>query len=279
MKHKIIYYIANKVFVHFRMNTKKYRTYHWFDVSGNNVPAFIRFFFRKSFKTLDKEIAIQKETLLYDAKSFYNGLVYKDETWNYIKAILPILAVTSLKLPVLVHNNECENKKVSFDNNKIKIQSKRLPLGDWVFLQFDKFIDNPYVLEFRTVVKSVFTEFQIAFNYSHLGKRYRFTVVNNECLSFDVVDFGYFFTSISKVPFSFVLGREYSIAIIAKENCYSFVVDGATIMTIKDNFAFNTKGGITLIFYHQTQGITAKKGVTSSNIDLELNSVEIYSIK
>ena len=261
------------------MNTKKYRTYHWFDISGDNVPAFIRLFFRRSFKTLDKEIAIQKETLLYDVRSFYNELVYKDETWNYIISILPILAVTSLKLPVLVHNNECENKKVSLDNNKIKIQSNGLPLGDWVFLQFEKVIDSSYILEFSTIVKSIFTEFQIAFNYSHLGKRYRFTVFDNEYLSFDVVDFGYFFTSISKVPFSFVLGREYTIAIIAKENCYSFVVDGVTIMTIKDNFALNTKGGITLIFYHQTRGITAKTGATSSDINLELNNVEIYSIK
>ena len=108
--------------------------------------------------------------------------------------------------------------------------------NDWIYLKFKETINVPYLIEFDAKISSITTEFQFAFNYQTIGRRYRYNLANNRLLSFEVVYGGFFHSEIISVPFSLNLNRFYNFKILVTNNIFSFLVDDIAILSVNQKF-------------------------------------------
>ncbi|MFA5329756.1 MAG: hypothetical protein WC384_18315 [Prolixibacteraceae bacterium] len=213
--------------------------------------------------------------LLYSTNDILNNLRYKDETWNQIKYIGDYMWNDLFKWKCLKQTNKehfidnnCENTKVIVDNEHIQCKSCGKK-NDWIYLNFTKTINVPYLIEFDAKILSKTTEFQFAFNYHSIGKRYRYNLVNNRILSFEVVYGGFFHSEIISVPFSLNLNRFYNFKILVTDNIFSFFVDDIVILSVNQKFPIIERGQLVFILWDSN----------TSNINAIYKNIQIYKIQ
>lgn len=200
--------------------------------------------------------------------SFNDEFTYKDETWNYIKELHHLFLRKAIGLAKSIENNSCTNSKVFvIGDNKLQFVSRGIS-DDWIYCIYNKSISNKSVLEFDCVINSIFTEFQIAFNHESIFERYRFRVVDNKELVFEVISGGFFFNDIYSVEFSFELQRQYNIKVVLNENQYSFVVDGEVVLCVEENRVIDGELGFALILWDNNK---------ESNIDVCFKNMKLLS--
>jgi len=174
-------------------------------------------------------------------------------------------------------NNINDKLKFIDDNSLIVDPNGRFfdanaPRTDWVQLYTDRNLPEKYHISFSAVVKTEFTEFQIAFRYRSITDRLRFMVVDNNRAVFEVVRHGIFFGTIHSTPFSFDLEKEYKIDIFINGNKYYFSVNGSVLLSVIDRSLraslFRPKGGTALILWNN-------KADSDSNIKAQISNFNI----
>jgi hypothetical protein len=215
-------------------------------------------------------VVYKKDYILYDHAFLLNNLIYKDQTWNYVKQLDELFRKKRGWKKVIVSDNSCINNKITFlDDNTIYIKSYGIN-NDWIYWYINKNLPNRYLLNFKSQISTQFTEFQIAFKHKDISERYRFRVVNNLILTFEVVNHGYFFSNLISMPFSFELGKLYDIKLLIYDNQYSFLVNDEIIMSINDNINSCNGTGLSLIFWDNCE---------QSKIEIILKQLKLYTLQ
>jgi hypothetical protein len=256
-----------------RFIVKKRPTHwHYFDITNKKTPFIFKWFLNRNYIRICDDIKIIKDSQIVDTSTFKDKFVYKDEKWNYISNFIPNYLLVSLRLPVFMENNFCENKKLFIKDNSVILQDYKRENNDWIYWYYQGELPQKYVLEFDTTIYDIFDEWQIAFRHNSISKRYRFVVHRNEYLSFGICDFGYIFYKMGGiVPFRFEIGKKYAIQIVVNDNIYSIIVNNKIIMTIKDQITMSKGGGVAFIFYQQLNN--------NGKINVAIDNIQIHTIK
>jgi hypothetical protein len=218
-----------------------------------------------------EKISFRRSNEILNSKKMINDLIYKDENWNYIKNIHRMFMYRSIGTNLKFIDNICTNYKIEkLSKNKIALKSKGLR-DDWIYYYLPSSIEGNYVFEFNSLIKTEFTEFQIAFRHKSIAERYRFRVIDNQKLVFETIHGGFFLNEIQSVPFSFELKENYNIKLLVKNCFYSFIVNDIVIMTIQDTAKLLGDGGIALIFWDDSLE-------SKSNMDLIIENPHVYTI-
>jgi hypothetical protein len=246
--------------------------WHYFDITNKKTSFIFRWFLNRNYIRIYDNIIIDKDSQIVDTSTFKDKFVYKDEKWNYISNFIPNYLLVSLRLPVFMENNFCENKKIFIKDNSFILQDYKRENNDWIYWYYQDELPQKYVLEFDTTIYDIFDEWQIAFRHNSISKRYRFVVHRNEYLSFGISDFGYIFFKMGGiVPFRFEIGKKYAIQIVVTDNIYSIIVNNEIIMTIKDEIVMSKGGGVAFIFYQQLNN--------NGKINVAIENIQIHTIK
>ena len=224
--------------------------------------------YKKYIKAIPAISLYSAGRIILEHSSFLENMIYKDETWNYVKQLHKMLRNKSYGRKMHVSDNDCANNKIKLVNNEIHIKSFGIP-EDWVYWYLNQELPDNYILNFKTIVNNTFTEFQIAFKHKSILERYRFRVVDNSYLSFEVVNHGYFFHSLATAPFKFEFNRKYDIKLVVKGNQYAFIVDDTTILAVEDNINSCRSNGIALIFWDESG---------NSKIDLTITNLKVMEL-
>lgn len=72
-------------------------------------------------------------------------------------------------------DNICPENKIQRKGETIVCESHN-QINDWIFLRIPIQGQTTYSFEFKAIIHSVNTEFQLAFNYQSISKRYRFNL-------------------------------------------------------------------------------------------------------
>jgi hypothetical protein len=222
-----------------------------------------KYLYGKGIPTFEIKNKIEKDLRLF---------IFKDETWNYVKNIHKIFKYKSLGIKLKCEDNVCENNKLLFINNNSFLVNSIGGVGahdDWVYLYSKESFPENYFLEFITTIYSGFTEFQIAFCHKDITERYRFRVVDNSYLSFEIVKNGFFFNDFRSVPFSFQVGKSYKIKIVIYKHIYCFFCEDKLLLRIDNNAKNILTGGVAFIFWDNKE---------RSNIKLKLENISFYNI-
>jgi hypothetical protein len=229
---------------------------------------------KDSFKLNKEGCNYTKKESIVSSSEVNELFIYKDESWNSIKYIYKLMWNDLFKMKFLQYtsddlneDNLCVNKKVSFCGNEIICRSKNID-NDWFFLLINKELKDNYLVEFEAVSSYENTEFQFAFNYSSIGMRYRFNLVDNKELSFEVVYNGFFYNKIFSIPLSLEVNISYNFKIAVKGNSYSFILNDKTVLSVLDEKRILKKGKPVLILWDSK----------SSNIEVTYKDINIYNI-
>ncbi|MBU2975493.1 MULTISPECIES: hypothetical protein [Zobellia] len=210
---------------------------------------------RENFSCSKKTTASTPTKILYDVQDTGGFFNYKDETWNYIKNIgffmwndLFSPDFMKRKNPKYFIDNKCANDKVQYYKNEIKCFSENRK-NDWIYLKFNRSLKKPYVLSFQAKLETENSEFQIAFNYKDIGKRYRFNLKDNNLLSFEVVSNGCFVNDICSAKISLELGRYYDFQIHVNHGSFQYFVDGTEILSVQEKNSLLNGDGLVFILW------------------------------
>jgi hypothetical protein len=244
-------------------------------------PILYKFYYKsrqhKKFDSIDSEckLMVGKTSILYDQNQICEHFEYKDESWNGIKYIGDILWNDTFRyLPIFKRDKlidlekECINRKVNFNDGEIHCKSSGIK-NDWIFLKNKLPINSPYAIEFEAKILYENSEFQFAFFYQNLGRRYRFNLKDNRWLSFEIIEDGFFHNDIFKVPLSLPIDEWVHFKIIVDKDKYLYSVDNIDILCVKqlrDYPKFNTTFALVLWDSHY------------SNIDTKYKNLKLYKI-
>jgi hypothetical protein len=212
--------------------------------------------YRRIFRFLQKTIVLESKSLPIETPNewslTYSELktlfVCKDESWNHVKQLKVILNRRRYFLNTAVIDNDCSISKVIFGEHCLFVEAPRKQ-DNWVYCILKYDFGNQYLLNFNVTLQTCFHEFQLAFMHRSLFERYRFRVVDNISLDFEIVGKGYFFHKILSVPFSFEIGKCHNIKLIIAEAKYQFIVDNQVVLTVSDAARWYNSGELALIFY------------------------------
>lgn len=229
---------------------------------------------RKNFYPCLMEVKYENKELLFSSDKILSEIIYKDNHWNHIKYIgihmwndLYKKAWLQQKNNNYLIDNECISKKITIEQNKIKCRNTG-EKNDWIFLHFNKALNTPYCVEFEAKIEYETSEFQFAFNYQTIGKRYRFNLIKNKHLCFEVLNNGFFHTHIIDVPFSLELNKYYHFEIIISDNTFSYIVDKKTILCVQQKTRIVENGSIAFILWNSEKG----------EIDTTYRNINIYKL-
>lgn len=204
-------------------------------------------------------------------------LTYKDENWNYVVNLESLLKSRYYGRKPTLKDNPCDPKKLTIiDEMSVTIDAPAKP-NNWIYWYLEQDLGTSYILEFDTTIRSHFTEFQIAFKHLGIADRYRFRVVDNKSLVFEVITKGFFFHGIQSTPFSFELNRPYKIRVEVINSSYAFVVDNEIVLAVRDKSKLLKEGGIAFIFWDQFGREEIKLAL--NNITLRHNSTLLHDLK
>lgn len=183
-----------------------------------------------------------------------DNFAFRDEGWADIKSIAKLLycsrrfAISEMDAPVTACNY-CA--PLCVQENKISVERCEKIKMRWVFFKYREAVPANYAVEYVLTMFSEFTEVQFAFNYSSLVKRFRFMLIDNRRLTFDIVDKGAFLASLRTVPLRLRLGRQYRIRIEICGSEFCFFVDGICHMRIDCSAIVRHTSGTTfaLVYY------------------------------
>ncbi|WBL22053.1 hypothetical protein [Zunongwangia sp. HRR-M8] len=200
----------------------------------------------KSFEYYDLKKAI-------NIKSVENFFEFKDNSWNQIKYIENLMLNDLIPFKVKDANykndNVCDNSKVEFLSDGIIKCFHEGVSNDWILLKYQNELQTPYIFEFDAKINTINSEFQVAFNFENLGKRYRFNFRHNEKLSFEVVYKGFFHNHIYSKPLSVELGIYNHFKIVVGIDYYQYVVNDIIILSVKETEKLFHASGLALILW------------------------------
>lgn len=181
-------------------------------------------------------------------------IIYKDNRWNYIRCIGQLMWNDMFKFRPFQYrcnsiDNICEDLYIKRENSSIKCEIPSKNKNEWIFLRIPNRTTN-YELSFDAVVKTINTEFQIAFNYENIGRRYRFNLVNNQRINFDIIENGIFYNSLISTPFTLKLDELYHFKLKVNENKYQYIINGNIVMSVQIKAKNLLKGDIILILWN-----------------------------
>lgn len=181
-------------------------------------------------------------------------MIYKDNRWNNIKYIGQLMWNDMFKFPpfqyrIPIIDNVCEDLYIKREENCIKCEVSPKNKNEWIFLQIPNRLST-YELSFDAIVKTVNTEFQIAFNFENIGRRYRFNLVNNERLHFDIIENGIFYNELVNIPFSLNLNESYHFKLKVNENKFQYLINSNAVMSVQIKTEKLLKGDIVLILWN-----------------------------
>lgn len=181
-------------------------------------------------------------------------IIYKDNRWNYIKNIGQLMWNDMFKFsPFQFHmsiiNNECEDLYIKREEKCIKCEVPFPKKNEWIFLQIPNKLPT-YELSFDAIIKTINTEFQIAFNFENIGRRYRFNLVNNQRLHFDIIENGIFHNELISLPFSLNLNVIYHFKLKVHENRFQYLINDNVVVSIQIKAKKLLKGDIVLILWN-----------------------------
>jgi hypothetical protein len=226
-------------------------------------------YFKHKYSEKKSKSKFKLSTNIHSHLYLIENFIYKDENWDYIKNIHKLFWYKSIGLNKPVFDNDCINTKISVQNDKSLLIKSSGILDDWIYYYLNEKICGNYAFELNVVLHSVFTEFQIAFHHQSIFERYRFRVVDNEVLVFEVIHGGYFFTNLFSVPFYFELNKLYIIKLIIKKGNYVFIANNEVILSIIEKGCLLPSGGVAIILWDVNE---------SSNIDITIKNLSISKI-
>lgn len=193
----------------------------------------------------------------YNHDQIITKLQYKDNTWNHIQNIHLLMWNDIFKLPLLqykgikLEDNFCPETKIYKRNNQVICQIKKGIPNEWIFLLIPNNSDT-YEFSFKAKIGSINSEFQIAFNYESIGKRYRFNLVNNKSLNFDIVENGTFYNQLYSIPYSLKIDTIYKFTLQVHKNQFKYLINDKKIMGIELKTKNLLKGDIALILWNSS---------------------------
>lgn len=235
---------------HIRHTNRKHKIYGDFEVFKGDVEA---------SENID----------LTDGKDLDQLLVYKDESWNYIKDLRLYQKYLSKSRRPDWEDNQCISDKYEIFQGTIRVKAKAKP-DNWLCFYVDQKLPDSYEISHDICIHNDFTEVQIAFNYADLGNRYRFMIKDNKTCRFEVVYEGDFLEPFIETPLSLSLGEPHNICVKVKGNRYGYYVDGKKILAVEEKGEKPIKGNRTcLILWNETD---------SSGITCEISNVAVRNL-
>jgi hypothetical protein len=204
---------------------------------------------KAQFKAIDScQPSVISESLRLSFVDMKPWFVYKDESWSHVQNLNLILEQKRSGKQAIVDNNDCKPYKWKLLDECMIVDAPKQK-NNWVYLLLDYELGSEYLFNVDVTLQSLFHEFQIAFRHHSIAERYRFRVVDNASLDFEVIGKGYFFHKVLSVPFSFTIGKCHNVKLAVKDNAYYFLVDNAVVMSVFDSAKWFTGGSLALIFY------------------------------
>lgn len=222
------------------------------------VRIFILFYYRNKYKN---KISYYEgdfpeyNNVVMNNDEIIRRIIYKDNRWNYIKYIGQFMWNDMFKFPLFQYpisiiDNECKDFYIKREKDCIKCEiSPKKDKNEWIFLQIPNKL-SIYELSFDAIVKTINTEFQIAFNFESIGRRYRFNLVNNQMIHFDIIENGIFHNELVSIPYSLKLNKVYHFTLKVYENRFQYLINNDVIMSIRINTKKLLKGDIVMILWN-----------------------------
>ena len=194
---------------------------------------------------------------------------YRDESWNEIKYLGARGWLEWFQMgQVPISPNSCDNKRVIFSGNSLRICSAGGVPNRWVFLRFLRKVGSVYAIEHSLTINSEFTEVQFAFNLRSMMDRVRWMLLDNRELIFQTVEKGAFVSPLRRIPLRLNLGRKYHIRIEVISNSFYYYLDGKMLMSIAvEGHSARENDSCALIFWEQG---------SERDIDATIESVRIW---
>ena len=207
---------------------------------------------------------------LTGSKELKDLLIYKDESWNYIKNLNQYRKYLSKRKEPGWEDNVCESDKYVISGSTIKVSADAVP-DNWLCFYIDQDLPESYEISYDISILNDFTEIQVAFNYVDLGNRYRFMIKDNKTCRFEAVCDGDFLEPFVEVPFSLSLGDTHNICVRVMGNRYAYYVDGKKILSVREKGERTVDGDrACLILWNETD---------SAGINCELSNITVRSLE
>ncbi len=206
-----------------------------------------------------------------EGAALIKSIIYKDNEWNHIKHISKFMWNDLYRNRFLQYTNKedfidniCPENKIQRKGETIVCESHN-QINDWIFLRIPIQGQTTYSFEFKAIIHSVNTEFQLAFNYQSISKRYRSNLVNNRELNFDIINDGFFLNSLMSTPLSLEIGVQHEFKLINTPQNIQYIIDQNIVMSLRLEKPYLTHGDIALIAWDSQ----------NSNIKVEYSDLKI----
>lgn len=192
--------------------------------------------------------------VIMNNEDIIQNITYKDKRWNHIKYIAHIMWNDMFKFRLFQYHepiidNMCDERYIRKEKGYIKCEIPSKNENEWIFLHIPNELTT-YEFSFDATLETANSEFQIAFNIENIGKRYRFNLVNNEIINFDIVNDGVFYNKLISVPFVLNLGQTYNFKLKVNENKFQYLIDNRIVMSVLIKTKKLLKGDIALILWN-----------------------------
>lgn len=162
-----------------------------------------------------------------------------------------------------------------FSNNTLKIRTDSAS-NHWVYLASKTKQPTTFALDFDFITHTPCKEtLQVGFQSSSLAERFRFNLVDNKEIKFEVVDDGFFtFNSLwdkYRIPYSIEEGRKLNVRLECIESNFILYIDNDTVMAIHVNGYIPKESNWYLIFW------TGVNPQPNQNIDIEISNFKVLS--
>lgn len=230
---------------------------------------------KTKFKRISNKRNSDYKTILdlIDSKNLFqlNKVVYKDETWSYIKNLGDYRNKMKHGIYLQLEDNACIPKNkciIDSKNEEINIATEKCE-NNWICFFTEQIPNMNYVLSFDASIEHPFTELQISFRYKDLGNRYRFMIRDNREAVFEVVYRGEFYHRLIKFDYALEYGRIYQFIIIVENNKYLWYIDGNLIIGVEERDTMIEDNKCGLILYNAT----AECGIDCSIRNIKLRNI------
>lgn len=193
------------------------------------------------FELYEGDVEAANGSDLTGGKDLGELLIYKDETWNYIKDLRQYRKFLSKGKHPDWEDNTCVSDKYEISEDAINVDAKA-KADNWLCYYIGQELPESYEISHDICIHNEFTEVQIAFNYADLGNRYRFMIKDNKTLRFEAVYEGDFLEPFAEVPFILSLGEPHRICVRVNGNRYGYYVDGKKILAVEEKGERSVKG-------------------------------------
>lgn len=219
-----------------------------------------------NFEVFEGDIEASMSSVIAGGKELAEHLVYKDESWNFIKDLRLYQKYLSKGKRPDWEDNSCAGDKYLVDEGTIKVDAKAKD-DNWLCFYLDQELPESYEISHDICIHNEFTEVQIAFNYADLGNRYRFLIRDNKTLRFEAVYEGDFLEPFTEVPFSLTPGKTYNICIRVKGSRCGCYIDGRKVLAVEEKGERSVNGNrACLILWNEKD---------SSGINCEISNIVV----